>query len=143
MSGIDIQSGIVFFEGWYRTGTPPEIRQPVAEIYVLSTADEPPEHWFMEQQERLSHAPRWKDDYFQHWAEILGLGVAFGDISIMARWVIIVFDRTGRAITRVDYWPILQDGKFVDVAYADATSQLSNPAGKENKENVPLATSWF
>jgi hypothetical protein len=61
MSGIDIQSGIVFFEGWYRTGTPPEIRQPVAEIYTLSAADEPLEYWFLEQQERLSHAPRWKD----------------------------------------------------------------------------------
>ncbi len=129
MSGIDIQSGIVFFEGWYRTGTPPEIRQPVAEIYALSMADDPLDLWRLEEQERLSHAPRWKDDYFQHWAEILGLGVACGDMAVMARWVIIVFDSAGRAITRVDYWPVFQDGKFADVAYADATSQLSNPAG--------------
>jgi hypothetical protein len=44
----------------------------------------------------------------------------------MPRWVIIVFDRTGRAIARVDYWPVFKNDECVDVAYADATSQLSN-----------------
>lgn len=61
--GIDIESGIVFTEGWFRTGTQPAVKRPCAEIYSVTDRDDPLELWFLKEQERLSRAPRWKDDY--------------------------------------------------------------------------------
>lgn len=121
--GIDIKSGIVFADGWFRTGTRPNTRCPTAEIYALTQKDDPLDLWWLVQQERLSRTPRWKDDYFQIWAETLAFDNA-GRSIIGDLWVIVVFDQGGAAVSRVDYWPVFVDGAMDDVAYADATLML-------------------
>lgn len=126
--GINVESGILFPDGWFRTGTRPDTGRPTAEIYAVTDKDDPLDEWWLVQQERLSHTPRWKDDYFQIWAEVLAFDNA-GSIFVSALWVIVVFDPRGMPVTRVDYWPIYVDGVEVDdIAYADATSKLSQSA---------------
>lgn len=121
--GIDIKSGIVFAEGWYRSGMRPTTGRPTAEIYSVTDKDDPLELWWLEQQEILSRTPRWRDDYFQIWAEGLAINNA-GAVFVGDLWVIVVFDPSGKAVTRVDYWPVFADGGLDDVAYADATERL-------------------
>jgi hypothetical protein len=69
--GINVESGILFPDGWFRTGTRPDTGRPTTEIYAVTDKDDPLDEWWLVQQERLSHTPRWKDDYFQIWAEVL------------------------------------------------------------------------
>lgn len=121
--GIDIQSGIVFPKGWFCTGTRPTTRRPTAEIYAISDKDDPIELWWLMDQEILSRTPRWKDDYFQIWAETLAFSNA-GSSIVGDLWVIVVFDPSGIPVTRVDFWPLYAGGEVDDVAYADATSKL-------------------
>lgn len=80
--GIDIESGVIDPEGFFRTGRRPQVGRPLAEIYALSDPDDPPSLWWLEVQEKLSRAARWGDDYFQIWAEILAFGVAGGEIGL-------------------------------------------------------------
>ena len=121
--GIDIKSGIVFAEGWFRSGTRPGTGRSTAEIYAVTDKDDPLELWWLVQQEILSRTPRWKDDYFQIWAEGLAIDNA-GSVFVSDLWVIVVFDPTGKLVTRVDYWPVFAGGGLDDVAYADATTKL-------------------
>lgn len=121
--GIDVTSGIVFPEGWCRSGTRPATGRPTAEIYAATDKDDPLELWWLVQQEILSRTPRWKDDYFQTRAEILAVDNAEA-VFVSDRWVIVVFDPSGKAETRVDYWPVFGGGGLDDVAYADATNRL-------------------
>ncbi|MDP2810702.1 MAG: hypothetical protein Q8O34_11190 [Rhodocyclaceae bacterium] len=121
--GIDVESGIVFAEGWFRSGTRPSTGRPTAEIYAVTDKDDPLELWWLVQQEILSRTPRWKDDYFQIWAEGLAIDNA-GSVFASDLWVIVVFDPTGKLVTRVDYWPVFAGGVMDDVAYADATTKL-------------------
>lgn len=121
--GIDVKSGMVFPEGWFRTGTRPATGRPTAEIYSVTDKDDPLDLWWLVQQEELSRTPRWKDDYFQIWAEVLAFDNA-GSMFVSDLWVIVVFDPTGKLVTRVDYWPIFAGGGLDDVAYADATNSL-------------------
>ena len=122
--GIDIESGILFPEGWFRSGTRSATGRPTAEIYSLADKDDPRELWRLVDQEILSHTPRWKDDYFQVWAEILAVDTV-GCTLASEWWIIVVFDPTGLLVTRVDYWPVLADGVVDDVAYADVTAMVA------------------
>lgn len=126
--GIDIESGILFPEGWFRSGARPATGRPTAEIYSLVGKDDPRELWRLVQQETLSRTPRWKDDYFQIWAEVLAWDNA-GSIFVSDLWVIVVFDPAGKLVTRVDYWPVFAGGVMDDVAYADATARISSGLG--------------
>ncbi len=119
--GIDIEGGILFPEGWFRSGTRPATGRPTAEIYSLAGKDDPRELWRLVDQEILSHTPRWKDDYFQVWAEILAVDNV-GYTLFSERWVIVAFDPAGKPVTRVDYRPVLEGGVVDDVAYVDATA---------------------
>lgn len=126
--GIDVKSGIVFAEGWFRSGMRPDTRRPTAEIYAVTDKDDPLDLWWLVQQETLSRTPRWKDDYFQIWAELLAWDNA-GSIFVSDLWVIVVFDPSGKSVTRVDYWPIFAGGVMDDVAYGDATAKLFQSSG--------------
>ncbi len=121
--GIDIQSGIFHSEGWFRTGSRPDIGRPLAEIYSVSCHDDPLDLWFLKEQERLSYAPRWKDNYFQLWAEALAFHYA-GDTIVSDMWVIVVFDAAGEIVAYVVYSPIFVNGILDDVAYANAIDKL-------------------
>lgn len=121
--GIDIEGGIINAEGWFRTGTRPNLGRPLAEIYSVSDRDDPSDLWFLREQERLSYLPRWKDDYFQYWAEALAFHHA-GDTIVGDLWVIVVFDAAGNLASRVDYWPVFADGRVDDVSYANTTDKL-------------------
>lgn len=125
--GIDIESGILFPEGWFRTATRPTTRCPTAEIYSVTDKGDSLQRWWLIQQERLSRTPRWKDDYFQIWAEILAFDNA-GSSLVGDLWVIVVFDPDGKAVTRVDYWPLYAGDGVDDVAYVDATAKLGGHA---------------
>jgi len=117
--GIDVESGIVHFDGWFATGSSPEPGKPWAEIYGLNDPADPPEAWILLQQERLSRVVRWQDDYFQLWAEIL----AFGETGLWPTWVIIGFDASGRPVSAVDYIPLWLKGEWDDVSYRDSTAE--------------------
>lgn len=121
--GINVKSGIVFPDGWFRTGAHPARGRPTAEIYSVTDKDDPLDLWWLVQQEELSRVARWKDEYFQIWAEILAVENA-GRVFVHDLWVIVVFDRTGKPVTRVDYRPIFAGNVVDDVGYADATSTL-------------------
>jgi hypothetical protein len=122
--GMDIESGIEFADGWFRTGARPPAGHARSEVYSLTCKDDPPELWFLVTQERLSRAPRWRDDYFQILAETLAFGHA-GEALMEEMWVAVVFDALGKLQTRVHYWPIFADGGLDDIAYKDATALLA------------------
>ncbi len=105
----------------------PDTGRPTAEIYAVKDMDDPLELWWLVQQEILSRTPRWKDDYFQIVAEALVFDNA-GNVFASELWVIVVFDPAGKAVTRVDYWPIFANGALDDVAYDDATATLMHGA---------------
>lgn len=119
--GIDIESGIFLPDGYFATARRPAPGQPLAEIYSLADVDDPPDLWLLNTQEKLSRVVRWKDDYFQIWAEILCLGCADGDIGIMPRWVIVAFDKAGQPVCTVDYAPVLVVDTTDDVSYWEST----------------------
>jgi hypothetical protein len=121
--GIDIENGILFPDGWFRTGNRPSVGRPLAEIYAVTDRDDSLDLWFLVAQERLSRAPRWKDDYFQIWAEALAFRHA-GETFVGELWVVVVFDAAGNPVTRVNYWPVFAGDRMDDVAYADATDTL-------------------
>jgi hypothetical protein len=126
--GIDIEHGIIDPEGYFRTARRPQLGGPLAEIYALSERGDAPGEWRLQEQERLSHVPRWGDDYFQHWAEILGFGGALGDIAVQAAWVIVAFDARGEPVACVEYRPIVDGDSMDDVGYCDAGWRLDSPA---------------
>lgn len=127
--GIDIESGIFFEPGYWLSRQRPSLGKPMAELYALEDATAQfPENWRLHEQEKLSRPVRWKDDYFQYWAEVLAFGIAEGSIGLWPAFLIVGFDARGAPISAVEYRPVWgRHGQFKDIGYRDAAEVWLDP----------------
>jgi len=120
------ESGVFDAAGFFRSGRRPPLGQVLAEIHSLAEVADGPPRWFLCEQEKLSRLVRWRDDYFQYWAEVLAFGEAGGGLVAPAAWVIVVFDAQGEPACCVEYRPVVDsDGALADVDYAEAAWRIA------------------
>ena len=127
---LKVQEGVFDAEGFFRTGRKPNLGFPLAEIYNVALVDDAPVHWFPPHQERLSLPIRWKDDYFQFWAEALAIEHA-GETLPPDAWIIVVYDVAGNITACVEYRAVFLDGVLDDVVYGDALASRIGAAKQD------------
>lgn len=115
------EGGIVYAEGYFRSGLPSAAKQPLAEIYALDQLEDSPELWTLAEQEKLSRVPDIQHPYFSIWAEALRQGSFSGELPVSAAWLIVLYAGTGLPVRVVRYLPVIRYADVDQVIYQDVS----------------------